>query len=59
MSQSSPAGVASVPRENLRTSLQPLVDIARRLPWTASVLIVMAILGVVTGGLWRSLYYTA
>jgi len=59
LSQSSPAGVAPVPRENLRTSLQPLVDIARRLPWTASVLIVMAILGVVTGGLWRSLYYTA
>jgi len=62
LSKSSPAGAASPPsptqRENLRTSLQPLVDIARRLPWTASVLVAIALIGLGTGGLWRSLYYT-
>ncbi len=50
--------VAPAPREDLRTSLQPLVDIARRLPWTAGVLAVMLVLGLVTGGLWRGLYFT-
>lgn len=46
------------PREDLRTTLKPLFDIARRLPWTATALAVMILLGLVTGGLWRDLYYT-
>lgn len=60
MSKSSaPALTASeAERVDLRTSLQPLVDIARRIPWTASVLVVMVVLGVVTGGLWSALHVT-
>ncbi|HEY6743912.1 MAG TPA: phosphatidylglycerol lysyltransferase domain-containing protein, partial [Lapillicoccus sp.] len=53
MSQLSTRGSSEAEATSFRESLQPLFDILRRIPYTASVVVVMFVLGFVSQSFWR------
>ena len=53
MSQVSTPRDEQAPSTSFRQSLQPLVDIVKRVPFTASIVFVMVVLGLVSQAFWR------